>query len=277
MSGCFTAESVAKYYGRTRALEDVTVEFCRGLNVLIGPNGSGKTTLLRLFTGLARPTRGRVESLGLDPWRHRTRLLNRIGVGFEGMRLPWWLTGEEVLRLYARTRGIPWSRILEVAESLGVTEYVRRSIRSYSMGMRKKILLAIALAGDPEALILDEPYTLLDSATILVLDSILLREAREKPVIVASHVRTEALEQADRMLLLVNGRPAAIREKTIPALAYTCRVVREKAFAIASKGADKLKRMELKDDRVILVYKEPVEMPSEGCSPIIVMDYELGG
>ncbi len=208
----FEAEGVWKLYGPTVALRDVTVEFGRGLNVIVGPNGSGKTTLLKILLGLSRPSRGRVLSLGVVPWMN-PRLLSRVGAGFEGMGIPWWLTGLDVLRLYAASRRIDWDTVREYASMLGVDEYWGRTVRSYSMGMRKRLILVMAFSGAEEALVLDEPYTLLDRRAVKLVDSLIARQANDKPVLVASHVATPALEGADKVVVLVGGRVAALASK----------------------------------------------------------------
>ena len=225
MDTVFRAEDVWKRYGATLALRGVSLEIGRGLSVLVGPNGSGKSTLLRILTGLAKPDKGVVESLGLDPWRHRDKLLKRIGVVFEGMQLPWWLSGRDALELLASKRSPgSFDSVKEYAEILGVTEYWSRSIRGYSMGMRKKLMLAAGFGLAEEALVLDEPYTLLDAHSVRLVDEIVAKISQSIPVVVATHVITTRIMMANKAIMLIDGSVAATFPEKGPSRGYICRV-----------------------------------------------------
>ncbi|MEB3805938.1 MAG: ABC transporter ATP-binding protein [Desulfurococcales archaeon] len=205
-------EGVWKRYGLWYALRDVSFSFTGpGLLLVYGPNGSGKTTLAKIILGLARPSRGRVIVGGVDPATQPRRVQGMIANLLEGVAVPSWLTGRELARYYARTRGVPWSLVVEEAETLGVTGYWGRVIAGYSMGMRKKLLLALALAGsrEAEALLLDEPYTFLDAASRERVAERIRSVSREKTVVVATHLITGAEEEAREALVLDNGRLVA--------------------------------------------------------------------
>ncbi len=221
-AGVFSLRNVWKRYGATIALRGVSLELGRGLSVIVGPNGSGKTTLVRVMLGLAKPDRGEVEALGVDPWRHRGRVLGRVGVAIEGMALPWWLSGFDALRLYSRRWGVEWSSIEEAATLLGVTSYWKRPIISYSAGMRKRLILAMAFSGTREAVVLDEPYTLLDRSTIEVVDGLVARLSREVPVVVASHMVTDSMAQARQAVVLHEGSVVAVASVEDLAGDYAC-------------------------------------------------------
>jgi len=113
----FRALNVVKRFGPTVALDGVSVEFGSGLNLLLGPNGSGKSTLLKLWCGLIRPARGRVEVFGLDPWARRVDVMRRVSAFFEDVPAPWWLSGEEFLRVVDKiiTEKVRSGRIVVVA------------------------------------------------------------------------------------------------------------------------------------------------------------------
>ncbi|MEB3859604.1 MAG: ABC transporter ATP-binding protein, partial [Desulfurococcales archaeon] len=177
----FEARGVWKRYGATVALSEVTVDYDAGLNLIMGPNGSGKSTLLRILVGLTKPSKGIVRSFGVDPWRHRTGILKRTGLAVEGQYLPPLAPGREYLRLFAKNRGLGWSELERIAGELGVTGYWDKPIASYSMGMRKRILLAQAFLGARDALVLDEPYTLLDPRTVGVVNKLIEEHARDIP------------------------------------------------------------------------------------------------
>jgi len=203
----FTAISITKKFGPIIALNNVTIEFNRGLNMLLGPNGSGKSTLLKLWSGLLKPTKGRVEVYGLDPWRRRAEVVKRVAVFFEDLPAPWWLSGEEYVKYVAEKRGVDWSRVREYAERLGVVEYWKRLIRGYSSGMRKKLMLLAVLSAETESYILDEPYTLLDKESLKTINEIIVERVREdKVVIIASHILTGIEKLVNGFAILHNGR-----------------------------------------------------------------------
>jgi ABC-type multidrug transport system ATPase subunit len=206
----FRALNVVKRFGPTVALDGVSVEFGSGLNLLLGPNGSGKSTLLKLWCGLIRPTRGRVEVFGLDPWARRVDVMKRVSAFFEDVPAPWWFSGEEFLRIVAEKRGVDWGIVREYAERLGVTGYWRKLIRGYSSGMRKKVMLLAALVADVDGYMLDEPYTLLDKDSVRVVDEIIAEKVRSgKIVVVASHILTGVERFAKGFAILHNGKVVA--------------------------------------------------------------------
>jgi ABC-type multidrug transport system ATPase subunit len=200
------AEGVWKIFGATVALANVSLDLGRGLHVIAGPNGSGKTTLLKLWSGLLKPSRGRVRVLNLDPWFQKTTLLRRVHVVFEDIQLPWWVSGLDYMRFVAASRGVKWGDVLEVAEALEITGYWARLIRGYSSGMRKRILLAQALIGEPEVLLLDEPYTLLDVKAISTIHEIIRGKLKGgTTVVIATHILTSLEDEANTLTVLRNG------------------------------------------------------------------------
>ena len=268
VSPCVVVHEAWKVYGRTNALAGVSVEICEGLTLIVGPNGSGKSTLLRLIAGLSRPSRGRVLVDNRDPWRWRGRLLSGpVRVGFESMALPWWARGIDVIEYYAAEKGVGPDRIVEVASALGLArQALGMRIRTYSMGMRKKLLLSLSLSPGGQLYLLDEPYTLLDAATVEALDGIIKERARSSTVIVASHVATRALEEADRLLALSRGRLVLDIERRIPSHAYRCP---RRADMQSLLGDPRITRLTVEGGNIFIEAQEPVETPYEGCEPIL--------
>ncbi len=271
----FVLENVWKKYGATIALKGVSASFGRGLSVVIGPNGSGKSTMLKIMIGLVKPSRGKVLSLETDPWRNRDKILTRIGIGLEGMNMPWWMTGMDMLKLYSSQHDIRWEDILNYAELLGVTEYWNRLIRGYSMGMRKKLLLAAAFSGAREALILDEPFTLLDTASVQVVDDLITKFSREIPVIVATHVVTESIMKANTVTVLHEGKIIAKASLEGDAFQdYICTVSDlEKAIKSLKRLGD-LESLSYRGNRLSISFKEKVKLGNlEGvieCTPTLM-------
>jgi ABC-2 type transport system ATP-binding protein len=158
-------KQVTKRYGATQALVDVDLDVARGESLgLTGPNGSGRTTLLRIVATLVPPTSGSVEIDGLDAVRHVYRLRPRLAcVGAESLPAERMPVGE-CFRLVLTARRRPATReIVEAAVSrAGLDE--RTNAASLSGGMRQKLALGLALATEPDVLLLDDPLRALDDA-----------------------------------------------------------------------------------------------------------------
>jgi len=202
---------VSKRYMTTWALRDVSLEIeGKGIYVLYGHNGSGKSTIIKILTGITRPTKGKVEVCGHDPGIRPSKVLRHLAAAIEGSGLPPYLSGEELAQAVGKERGIDTTSIREAAQGLEVTEYWRRPIFTYSMGMRKKLLLSIALGlafgGGARALVLDEPYTLLDVDSVGRVSELIQRVGSHVTVVVATHIITRAEESARAVFVLRNGR-----------------------------------------------------------------------
>jgi len=249
------AESLWKIFGATVALRDVSLSLGRGLHVLAGPNGSGKTTLLKIWAGLLKPSRGHARALGLNPWLNRSKLLGRLHVAFEDIPLPWWTTGVDYMKHVAHSRGVKWGDVVELAERLGVAGYWGRPIRGYSSGMRKRVLLLQALIGEPEVIVLDEPYTLLDLNSITSLHSVIEEKLRRgATIIIATHIFTKLEDKADTLTILHNG--AVLAHTTRESLSETSRMVcedREAVEEIAREAVERVEKVVIEGDRVTLM------------------------
>jgi ABC-2 type transport system ATP-binding protein len=174
---------------------------------LIGPNGAGKTTFVKAALGIVRPSAGRVRLLGADPQDVRARA--RVGYLPERLQLPGALTPEQLLQSVARLKGlsIPRARILAGLEELGIAGEARRPVGRFSKGMRQRVGLAVALLGDPELLVLDEPTDGLDPVARVEVRGILSRAlARGATLLVNSHLLHETERVCQRIGILVGGR-----------------------------------------------------------------------
>jgi len=194
------ADNLWKSFGPTVALRDVSVAIGEGLYLLLGPNGSGKTTFLKLVVGFLKPTRGRLTVLGHAPWRDYVKLRERLAFAFEGMPLPWWESGKGFIEEYCGLRCCDESTILEAARKLGVVEYWERPILGYSSGMRKKLLLLLALGVKADLYVLDEPFTLIDKRSLEELCN-LLSQLPGRATLVATHIVPEAIRQLNPSIL----------------------------------------------------------------------------
>jgi ABC-2 type transport system ATP-binding protein len=174
---------------------------------LIGPNGAGKTTFVKTLLGVVRPTAGRVRLLGADPQDARARA--RVGYLPERLRLsPAW-TPVQILESVARLKGltVPRARILVLLEEVGIASEARHVVGRFSKGMRQRVGLAVALLGDPELLVLDEPTDGLDPVGRVEVRGILARAlARGATLLLNSHLLDETERICERIGILVAGR-----------------------------------------------------------------------
>jgi ABC-2 type transport system ATP-binding protein len=200
---------LTKSYGRIRAVDGLDLEVSRGeLFGFLGPNGAGKTTTIRMALGLVRPTAGQVEILGLDLARHRAELLPRVGALVESPALYLYLSGRDNLRAVADVLGgVPKARIDELIELVGLAGRDRDRVRTYSLGMKQRLGVAISLLNDPELLVLDEPANGLDPAGIVEMRDLLRRLAGQgKTVFISSHVLNEVQQICTRVAIINHGR-----------------------------------------------------------------------
>ncbi|MEZ4267745.1 MAG: ABC transporter ATP-binding protein [Myxococcota bacterium] len=202
--------SVVVEFGKVRALAGVDVDARSGEVVLFaGPNGAGKSTLIRVMLGLVRPQAGHLE---VDGVAHRVDNAFKRTLGYlpEAVAFAENLTGRQVLRFFARARGVSNARVDAVLERVDLSGAAKRAVRGYSRGMRQRLGLGLSILAEPELLILDEPTGGLDQAGLVVLWSI-LTEWREagRMVVVSSHDLTLLERRVDRLCLLREGRVVA--------------------------------------------------------------------
>lgn len=204
-----TCSGLWKRYNKVVALKDVSLEIpVNSLFLIMGPNGSGKSTLIKIISGLVKPTKGRVEVLGMDPWKYRHKIFKKLGVMFEDHSPPDWATAKEYLIYKARLKGAedPYREAMRAAEVFDVTDYWEQEISTYSSGMRRKLALADALIGDPDLLILDDPTVALDKESRITLKEILeTRLNGGKTTIVSSHIIAEIENIATHLAIIHMG------------------------------------------------------------------------
>ncbi len=206
-------DQLSKAYGREQVLRQISLVAQPGECVaLLGPNGAGKTTLFKLMLGLVPPDSGCIEIDGINPAGRAFRPL-RSEIGFlpENVSFHDAMTGQEVLRFYARLKGISATACAELLDRVGLAAAASRRVTTYSKGMRQRLGLAQALLGNPRLLILDEPTTGLDAALRKTFFDI-LRNFKEEGVtiVISSHALNEIEARADRYAILQGGRLTAI-------------------------------------------------------------------
>lgn len=189
------------------AVADVCLHAERGrVYGLLGPNGAGKSTMLKMICGMLRPTAGEILFDG-RPWRRAD--LYRIGSLIEEAPIYPNLSARDNLRVRTTLFGLPAARIDEVLRTVGLADAGSKRAGRFSMGMRQRLGIALALLADPQLLILDEPTNGLDPIGIEELrDLIRSFAASGITVLVSSHILSEVQQMADRVGIIYEGRLA---------------------------------------------------------------------
>ena len=209
MSAVLQFDNVSKFYGDVLGVNRVNLTLPPGITSLVGPNGSGKTTLMNLMTGLVRPSRGRIEILGISP-DDPEPLFRKLGYCTQFDSFPRGVTGRGFVQGWLRLHGLDRAQARRLAEEalerVNMTEAADRKVGGYSKGMRQRIRLALALSHQPEVLVLDEPLNGLDPmarAESLALFQGLAKEGLH--VIISSHILHEVDRISDQVVLLSYG------------------------------------------------------------------------
>ena len=209
MTTILATHDLCKSYGTRPAVDHLEFEVSQGeIFGFLGPNGAGKTTTIRMALGLIRPTSGWVEALGRDVARHRSEVLPRVGALIEAPALYAYMSGRANLQAFASVLGgVAPSRLDEVLELVDLAPRQGDRVGTYSMGMKQRLGVAVALLNDPELLILDEPANGLDPAGIVEMRDLLRRLVDQgKTVFVSSHVLAEVQQICDRVAIIHRGR-----------------------------------------------------------------------
>jgi ABC-2 type transport system ATP-binding protein len=198
-------DRLTKRFGKTAAVEDVSLAVREGtVYGLLGPNGAGKSTLLKMIAGLLRPTGGRIF-VGGEPWSRES--LGQIGALIEAPALYGNLTARENLKVHALMLGLPDSRIDEALETVGLAHTGRKRAAQFSLGMKQRLGIAIALLKRPRLLILDEPTNGLDPLGIRELRGLIRQfPAQGITVLLSSHALHEVGQIVDDIGIISGGK-----------------------------------------------------------------------
>lgn len=207
MPNVIYTQSLSYSYGATNAVIDLNLSIPEGaICAFLGPNGAGKSTTIRLLLGLLSPDRGICEVLGRPPG-HRDALAC-IGALVESPSLYDHLTGQENVEITRLLRGEPRSETSRVLALVGLASDANRPVLTYSMGMRQRLGLALALMGSPRLLILDEPTNGLDPSGIQEIRALIrsLPQNTGASVFLSSHLLAEVEQVADDVIIINRGR-----------------------------------------------------------------------
>ncbi len=201
--------NLTKHYGQRLAVDHLNLEVHRGdIFGFLGPNGAGKTTTIRMALGLITPSGGNVEILGQDIATHGSHILPGVGALIETPALYLYMSGRNNLRAVASVLGgVPEKRIDTVLELVGLRNRQKDRVHTYSLGMKQRLGVAIALLQDPEVLILDEPANGLDPAGIVEMRDLMHQLTLEgKTVFISSHLLSEVQQICTRVAIINLGK-----------------------------------------------------------------------
>jgi ABC-2 type transport system ATP-binding protein len=202
-------EGFSKIYGNFTAVQNIDFQVERGeIFGLLGPNGAGKTTTLECLEGIRQPSAGRLRVLDVDPMREPQKLARLIGVQLQSSGLHPGMTVDEAMKFFCTYHGV--KPRYDLVERLGLQEKRRTQYSNLSIGLQRRLNLALAVAHNPPVVILDEPTAGLDVSSRVELHS-MMDELRKggSTILLATHDMAEAEKMADRVAILLKGQIVA--------------------------------------------------------------------
>ena len=239
MDYVLTTDALCKHYRHFKALDGLSMHIPKGaIYGFVGKNGAGKTTLIRLICGLQKVTSGEYTLYGIKNMdKNIAKARRRMGAIVETPSIYMDMTAKENLKEQYRVLGLPsFEGIPELLKLVGLENTGKKKAKNFSLGMRQRLGIAIALAGDPDFLVLDEPVNGLDPQGIIEIRELILKLNRERQitVLVSSHILDELSRMATHYGFIDNGR--IVKEISAEELEAACR---------------KCVRMEVSDSRAL--------------------------
>jgi ABC-type multidrug transport system ATPase subunit len=202
-------KGLSKQYGKVLRVKDLDLSVPAGaVYGFLGPNGAGKTTTLKMILGLAKPTAGTITVFGKEVnRRNRLSILKNVGSLIESPSYYGHLTGEENLRIFQTLRSVPEKEIARVLHIVRLEDQKGKTVGQYSLGMKQRLGLALALLGNPKLLILDEPTNGLDPAGIQEMRELICSLPKQygMTVVVSSHLLSEIDQIATSVGIISKG------------------------------------------------------------------------
>jgi len=228
MQPVLLTDNLTKRYGNTAAVDRIRLRIEEGeVYGFLGPNGAGKTTTLKMLVGLIQPTEGTFTVFGRTFAQHRRWILSQTGALIESPSYYGHLTGRENLRIIQRLRGLPERNVSEALRVVRLEKHQHKRVDQYSLGMKQRLGLAMALISFPKLLILDEPTNGLDPAGIEEIRELIRSLPRQygMTVLVSSHLLSEVEQIATSVGIIRDGRLVfqgsldSLKAKSDPAIA----------------------------------------------------------
>lgn len=210
MEYIFKSNELCKYYRNFKAIDKLNMNIPKGsIYGLVGRNGAGKTTLIRLICGLQNPTSGDFVLYGKSSSANDiSKSRRRMGAVIETPSIYMNMTAEDNIRMQYRNLGMPdFSHIPELLKLVGLDSTEKKKAKHFSLGMRQRLGIAIAIAGNPDFLILDEPTNGLDPQGIIEIRELIIKLNREKniTVLISSHILGELSKLATHYGFIDHG------------------------------------------------------------------------
>ncbi|MEI4621142.1 ABC transporter ATP-binding protein [Bacillus cereus] len=200
---------LTKKYRNDYVVHNVDLKIPKGeIYGFLGPNGAGKTTSIRMLLGLIKSTQGNVEIFQQDLAKERLSILSKIGALVENPSYYAHLNAIENLEVYRILRNAPKEKIEEVLQIVGLQHAAKQKVKEYSLGMKQRLGIAIALLGDPQLLILDEPTNGLDPEGIHEIRMLIKQLAKERgiTILISSHLLSEIDQMATYVGIIAKGK-----------------------------------------------------------------------
>lgn len=279
--------SLCKHYKDYKALNSLTMNVPKGsIYGFVGKNGAGKTTLIRLVCGLQLPTSGDFELYGV---KHSDKEISksrrRMGAVVETPSIYLDMTAEDNLKQQYRILGMPsFDGITELLKLVGLENTGRKKAKNFSLGMRQRLGIAVALCGDPDFLVLDEPINGLDPQGIIEIRELILKLNREQKitVLISSHILDELSRLATPYGFIDSGR--IVREMSAEELEAACRKCMRITVSNTAVLASVLDEMKLEysviDDKTADIYAKPnitqlsLALAKDGCEVLLLEEHD---
>jgi len=218
--------ALSKQYGKFKALDGLSMNVPKGaIYGFVGRNGAGKTTLIRLICGLQSPTSGEYALYGVDSRDKKIgKVRRRMGAVVETPSIYLDMTAEENLKQQALILGLPnYDEIPEILQFVGLANTGKKHARKFSLGMKQRLGIAVALVGNPDFLVLDEPVNGLDPQGIIEIRELILKLNRERQitVLISSHILDELSRLATHYGIIDHG--CMVKELSAEELEAACR------------------------------------------------------
>ncbi|OYD06925.1 ATP-binding cassette domain-containing protein [Paludifilum halophilum] len=238
---------LTRRYGTAAVVDRINITVRRGeVYGFLGPNGAGKTTTIRMLLGLIRSTSGEVEIFGQPLKRKRTDILKKVGSLVESPSYYGHLSGRENMEVARRLLDVPKSRIDRVLEMVRLIPAADKKVKQYSLGMKQRLGIAMALLGNPELLILDEPTNGLDPAGIQEIRELIVDMPKQHgiTILVSSHLLNEIDQMATQVGIIHQGKMIfqddirVLRRQSNPRIRIGAGDAREACQALRDRGWD---------------------------------------
>ncbi|KQN97092.1 ABC transporter ATP-binding protein [Paenibacillus sp. Leaf72] len=229
MQAIVSTRGLSKRYGSSYSVEKLDLSVEEGeIYGFLGPNGAGKSTTLKMILGLAQPTEGSVTVFGKELAKHRRLILSQTGSLIESPSYYGHLTGLENMRVVQRLRNMPGSHVREALKIVRLEQQQHKKVSQYSLGMKQRLGIAMALLASPKLLVLDEPTNGLDPAGIGEIRELIksLPQRMGMTVLISSHLLSEIEQIATSVgiihqgKMLFQGKLDELRNESLPTIAF---------------------------------------------------------